>query len=280
MSAVPAARYLIEFGAATTAPAASARGRAQASRRRARRPVIEEAHAQRLRERQGRRGRPQLRGQARGAASAFAQQALASAREAWAPQEGERSWPSSCRRPAASWRRRSRTPRHACSSRSSRAELRRRAIADLRESLERAAGAGAGIGRQHLRARRTCWRRCATGSTARLGNVDLSRRTTSATCASTAGQTVLETRLGAWMAQDRGGGAVSRRARKAKSSELVIIRRRSSERRGRAQGRRVEDRLRRLHDGDDGVLPRHVADQLHGQEDADAGRHLLQSACA
>ena len=49
-------------------------------------------------------------------------------------------------------------------------------------------------------------------------------------------------------------------------------------RRGRRPPRRrLEDRLRRLHDRHDGVLSRHVADQFDRPAGADAGRQLLQS---
>ena len=46
--------------------------------------------------------------------------------------------------------------------------------------------------------------------------------------------------------------------------------------RGRAPRRRLEDRVRRFHDGDDGVLPRAVDHQRHRQEHQDHHRAIFQ----
>ena len=62
----------------------------------------------------------------------------------------------------------------------------------------------------------------------------------------------------------------------AKHAEIVIVRRRSSHE-DEPSRRRLEDRLRRFHDRDDGLLSRAVDHQRHRQEHQDAHRALLQS---
>ena len=58
--------------------------------------------------------------------------------------------------------------------------------------------------------------------------------------------------------------------------QIIIIKRRASQR-GRAPRRRLEDRVRRFHDGDDGVLPRALDHQRDRQEHEDHYRALFQS---
>ena len=272
MSAAPIARYLLELDADDDAGASPASGRAPASRRR------------RARLRWSRRPMPRASRAAR--------------------RRRKLRWPASSR----SGRRITATssPRHARHGRSRRAgglpssslkgleelearlaettarilkpflgaELQRRAIADLVESLTvlraqekaaaisvsgaaRSSGGAARAARGQVRQCRLSpergLRRARDGRANGAGNA--ARRVDGA---------------------NRGGDEMSG-SEEGKSHELVIIRRRANDGRGRAPRRRVEDRLCRLHDGDDGVLSRHVADQLDGQEDADAGCHLFQS---
>ena len=79
-----------------------------------------------------------------------------------------------------------------------------------------------------------CWTLCGAGSRAKSKT---SAITPNEACdvRVTVGQTVLETRLGAWMARIRGGVDVSG-SEEGKSSEVVIIRRRSGEDEGKHHG--------------------------------------------
>ena len=61
--------------------------------------------------------------------------------------------------------------------------------------------------------------------------------------------------------------------------EIVIIKRHQRRPRGRAPRRRLEDRLRGLHDRHDGVLPGHVAD-LGQRQDQGGDRPLFQPGAA
>ena len=76
----------------------------------------------------------------------------------------------------------------------------------------------------------------------------------------------IETRLG----RMRSSRSLARKvltpmSRPSAHHEIVIIKRHRGEH-DEHHGGRLEDRLRRLHDGDDGVLPRHVADQRQRQD--------------
>ena len=132
-----------------------------------------------------------------------------------------------------------------------------------RSGASRHHGAGAGRSR----------RRAAGGATARWKVSRSSprrRRIAVVSC----GGTRIETRLAAALADIAGAReSMSRRRPPSRDPDHPPWRPRRSR---RASRRRLEDRLRRLHDGDDGLLPGHVAD-IGQRQDARLRRPLFQS---
>ena len=273
MSAAPIAHYLLELEAGDDAGASSASGwRAGKPSKAAKATIVEEAHAKGFESGKA-AADAQLAGKLEAAGSALPQGAGRGARGMDA-RGGRAAGRAAARRACTISRRDWPMPRRASSSRFSAREMQRKAVADLVESLtvlqaqDKAAAISISGAADLLEALRTQSRRqarqCRLSPGRGLRRARDGRANGAGNACSAHGWRGSRRR---WHERRR-RRQVARAGHHPPPGELG---------RGRPPRRRVEDRLRRLHDGDDGVLPRHVADQLHRQEDADAGCHLLQS---